>query len=88
MLGTLKRTAAGIGLNQEEFTLHGFRSTAITSWLRGGLDVRTVMALAGHSQMESTLRYLRPLEGSEEEDRARLDLNWRVIHGPKHRSTR
>lgn len=40
--------------------LHKFRATAITSWLRGGLDVRTVMKYAGHTDMKSTLRYLKP----------------------------
>lgn len=37
---------------------------AITTWLRGGLDLRTVMSLAGHKDIESTMRYLRPLEGA------------------------
>jgi len=52
--------AARAGLNPTDWTLHGFRRTCITAWLRAGLDVRTLMALAGHSQIESTMRHLRP----------------------------
>ena len=48
-----------------EFTLHRFRRTCLTSLLRSGVDVRTVQRLAGHSDLESTLRYLRPASGPE-----------------------
>jgi integrase len=43
--------------------LHKFRATAITEWLRSGIDIRTVQALAGHETINSTIKYLRPLEG-------------------------
>lgn len=43
--------------------LHRFRSTAITEWLRSGIDIRTVQALAGHESLNSTIKYLRPMEG-------------------------
>jgi len=46
-----------------EFTLHRFRRTYLTALLRSGVDVRTVQRLAGHSDLESTLRYLRPAAG-------------------------
>lgn len=44
--------------------LHKFRATAITEWLRSGIDIRTVQALAGHESLNSTIKYLRPLEGT------------------------
>ncbi|MGC1780972.1 MAG: site-specific integrase [Acidobacteriaceae bacterium] len=43
--------------------LHKFRATYITRLHRGGLDLRTVMSLSGHSDLESVMRYLRPAEG-------------------------
>jgi site-specific recombinase XerD len=37
-------------------------STFCTTCLRAGLDVRTVVQLMGHKDIESTLRYWRPVE--------------------------
>jgi integrase len=77
LLRTLKRLAHGAGLNCEMCTsciernecevwyLHRFRSTFVTTMLRSGLDLRSVMELSGHSDMESVMRYLRPAEGAE-----------------------
>jgi integrase len=49
-----------------EFELHKFRRTCITTWLRNPkLDPRTVMAYAGHADLETTLRYLRPAAAQE-----------------------
>ena len=48
-----------------EFTLHRFRRTYLTALLRSGVDVRTVQRLAGHSDLESTLRYLQAASGPE-----------------------
>jgi integrase len=42
--------------------LHKFRATCITMWLRSGMDLRTVMKLSGHSDLESVMRYLSPAE--------------------------
>ncbi|XWK70876.1 site-specific integrase [Tunturiibacter gelidiferens] len=44
--------------------LHRFRATFITRLLRSGVDIRTVMKLSGHSDLESIMRYLRPSEDS------------------------
>ncbi len=44
----------------ESFTLHKFRGTYITTLLRNGIDLRTVQAYAGHKDIASTMRYLRP----------------------------
>jgi integrase len=50
--------------NCERWFLHKFRSTFGTKILRK-TDVRTAMEWLGHTDMESTLRYLRPAEGAE-----------------------
>jgi integrase len=42
--------------------LHKFRATAITMWLRSGLDLRTVMKLSGHADLASVMRYLSPAD--------------------------
>jgi integrase len=49
----------------ERYFLHKFRATYITTLLRNGLDLRTVMKLSGHSDLESIERYIRPAEGKE-----------------------
>lgn len=49
----------------EEFELHKFRRTCITTWLRSKIDPRTVMAYAGHADLETTLRYLHPAAAQE-----------------------
>lgn len=48
-----------------EFDLHKFRRTYITTLLRSGIDLRTVQAYAGHKDLASTMRYLRPAAGEE-----------------------
>lgn len=42
-----------------------FRATFCTNLLRKGVDLRTVMSLMGPKDIESTMRYLRSLEGTE-----------------------
>ena len=49
----------------DEFELHKFRRTCITTWLRTKIDPRTVMEYAGHADLETTLRYLRPAAAQE-----------------------
>jgi integrase len=44
----------------EEFTLHRLRRTYLTMMLRGGVDLRSVQAYAGHRLIETTMRYLAP----------------------------
>jgi integrase len=73
MLRALKRLARRAGLNCErcsgckgsqrechEWTLQRFRRTYCTTILRSGVDLRTAQALMGHSDLASTMRYLRP----------------------------
>jgi integrase/recombinase XerD len=45
-------------LDPADFWLHKFRATRITNWLRTGIDLRSVQGMAGHSDLESTSRYL------------------------------
>jgi integrase len=49
----------------DEIELHKFRRTCITTWLRNRIDPRTVMEYAGHADLETTLRYLRPVAAQE-----------------------
>jgi hypothetical protein len=44
----------------ENWWLHKFRATYITTLLRSGMDLRTTMRLSGHADLESVMRYLRP----------------------------
>ena len=76
-LRLLKRTARKAGLNcgrcdgcreQDEcglFTLHSFRRSYATSLHRKGVDVRTLMGLLGHSDLETTLGYLAAMQAEE-----------------------
>ena len=49
----------------EAYTLHKFRRSYITTLLRNGIDLRTVQAYAGHKDIASTMRYLRPASARE-----------------------
>jgi integrase len=59
-----------------DWYLHKFRATYITTLLRNGVDIRTVMKLSGHSDLESIMRYLRPAEGKEVQDKVN-SIKWR-----------
>lgn len=77
MLRTLKRLVHRAGLNCghckscrernecDNWFLHKFRATYATKLLRSGMDIRSVQALLGHSDMASTLRYVRGAEHPE-----------------------
>lgn len=68
-LDCLKRTAKRAGLNPAEFWLHKFRATFATRALRAGNDLRTVQSWLGHSDIESTMRYLRADDSPAVRDR-------------------
>jgi integrase/recombinase XerD len=59
-LDCLKAVASRAGLDPDTCWLHKFRSTFATRCLCSGLDLRTVQEYLGHSDMESTMRYLKP----------------------------
>ena len=59
-LDACKAIAARGNLNTDNFWLHKFRATFATWALWGGVDLRTVQQWMGHTDLESTLRYLKP----------------------------
>jgi integrase/recombinase XerD len=59
-LDRCKAIARRAGLNPDDFWLHKFRATFGTWALWAGVDLRTVQQWLGHSDMESTMRYLKP----------------------------
>jgi len=59
-LDCLKTCAKRAKLDPENFWLHKFRATFATWSLWTGVDLRTVQQWLGHSDMESTMRYLKP----------------------------
>ena len=48
------------GLNPKEWWLHRFRATFATLRLQSGIDLRTVQLWLGHTDIASTMRYLKP----------------------------
>ena len=59
-LDCLKVCGERAKLDKDDFWLHKFRSTFATRCLWAGVDLRTVQQWLGHSDMESTMRYLKP----------------------------
>jgi integrase/recombinase XerD len=59
-LDCLKAVAERAKLDKEACWLHKFRATFATWSLWAGVDLRTVQQWLGHSDMESTMRYLKP----------------------------
>jgi integrase/recombinase XerD len=59
-LDSCKAIARRAGLNADDFWLHKFRATFATWALWAGVDLRTVQLWMGHTDMESTMRYLKP----------------------------
>ena len=54
-----------MGNGGPQWTLHKLRRTYATTLLRNGVDLRTVQRFMGHSDMNSTMRYLRPASSKE-----------------------
>lgn len=59
-LDELKVVAERAKLDKREFWLHKFRATFATRHLQEGVDLRTVQVWLGHTDIESTMRYLKP----------------------------
>jgi integrase/recombinase XerD len=68
-LDGLKAVAERAKLEKENFWLHKFRATFATWSLWAGVDLRTVQQWLGHSDMESTMRYLKPSRSQHVRDR-------------------
>lgn len=60
LCGTCEQCVSGTGC--ERWFLHKFRATYCTTLLRDGRDIVTVQKMMGHSDLASTLRYVRPAE--------------------------
>ncbi len=50
------------------YRIHDMRHTFCTRLARSGVDVSTIMRLAGHRKLATTLRYLEPKSGAEAVD--------------------
>jgi integrase len=62
-LDVCKAVAKKARLNPNDFRLHKFRATFATWALWHGVDLRTVQSWMGHTDLESTMRYLKPNRG-------------------------
>jgi integrase len=63
-LDCCKAIAKRAGLDPAECYLHKFRATFATMHLRAGVDLSTVQSFMGHSDLASTMRYLKPARGA------------------------
>jgi integrase/recombinase XerD len=72
LLRQCKDVAERAELNSDDFWLHKFRATFATWHLWAGVDLRTVQLWMGHTDMESTLRYLKPNRSQEVRDKVNL----------------
>ena len=68
-LDDLKTVAERAELDPDNFWLHKFRATFATQHLWNGVDLRTVQLWLGHSDMESTMRYLKPSRSQAVKDK-------------------
>lgn len=68
-LDDCKAIADRAGLDPSEYWLHKFRATFATWALWKGADVRTVQQWLGHSDIESTMRYLKPSRSQATRDK-------------------
>ena len=68
-LDCLKTVAERAKLDEDNSWLHKFRATFATRCLWAGVDLRTVQQWLGHSDMESTMRYLKPSRSQQVRDK-------------------
>ena len=68
-LDCCKAVAERAKLHKSNFWLHKFRATFATWGLWAGVDLQTVQQWLGHSDMESTLRYLKPARSQAVRDK-------------------
>jgi integrase/recombinase XerD len=68
-LDCLKAVVKRTRLDPDNFWLHKFRATFATKCLWAGVDLRTVQQWLGHTDMESTMRYLKPSRTQKTRDK-------------------
>lgn len=68
----MRRTCEALGIQYRR--VHGLRHTWITELLRAGVPVPIVMKMAGHTNMNTTMRYLTLDDGTKESRIAALDV--------------
>jgi integrase/recombinase XerD len=68
-LDDLKAAATRAKLNPDNCWLHKFRATFATWSLWAGVDLRTVQQWLGHSDIQSTMRYLKPQRSHQVRDK-------------------
>jgi integrase/recombinase XerD len=71
-LDCLKAVVKRTKLDPDGFWLHKFRATFATRNLWAGVDLRTVQQWLGHSDMESTMRYLKPSRSQQTRDKVNV----------------
>ena len=70
-----KAIARRAGLPEDTVWLHKFRATFCTRCLRSGVDLSTVQMWMGHTDLASTMRYLKPQRGKEV--REKVEAIWK-----------
>ena len=60
----------------ERWYTHKFRATFATTLLRAGVDVASVQYQMGHKDLESTMRYLAPIEAKSKVMQAKINAAW------------
>lgn len=79
-LDCLKTCAERAKLDKDNFWVYKFRATFATRCLWAGVDLRTVLQWLGHSDMESTMRYLKPLRSHQAGKRSTVTFVARTIN--------
>jgi len=77
----MRRTCEALGIQYRR--VHGLRHTWITELLRAGVPVPIVMKMAGHTNMNTTMRYLTLDDGTKESRISALD-----VFDSKHEETK
>jgi site-specific recombinase XerD len=78
MLRILKDTVERAGLDPTEYYLHKFRATFATTCLQSGIDLKTVQQWLGHTDLASTMRYLRAARGAGV--KAKVEAVWSSVN--------
>ncbi|HEV2117826.1 MAG TPA: site-specific integrase [Terriglobales bacterium] len=68
-LDCLKAIAKRAGLDKDAVWMHKISRYLATRCLANGVDLRTVQQWLGHSDLESTMRYLKPSRSKQVRDK-------------------